>query len=223
VKFYSSKGVLQSSKRIFSATSKSGISVTYLHQQNAAAVPVVASTVFGDVRWLDANGTTTIRKVDAHATGYRIATGDIDGDLHDELIVADRAGSTVRVYAADGTQLFSVRPRGASYKGGWSPAVGDINGDGKSEILLLPSADTKNPVISILNGTGKRIKTITLKGLRATTRFQLTAGNIDGGPRDRILLYGSGTTVNAYNFDGTLVRKITLPRTQVVSTLSIWQ
>lgn len=223
VKIFTRSGTIAQQLRIFSPTSKIGIQAAFLHQRDAVATLVVASTASGEVRWLDSSGTTKIRKVQSADKGYRIAVGDITGDGDDEVVVADRIGSRIRVFSANGTLRFTIRPRGASYQGGWVPSVGDVTGDGISEIILLPATDTANPILSVINGKGKRIKTITLRGQKTASIFSMTTGNIDGGPKDRILIHGQGSTITSWNIDGQMIRSIPIPRTVAIRSLGIWQ
>jgi serine protease len=223
VKIFTTGGTLAQNLRVFSSTTKTGIQASFVHQQNTVASLVVAATLRGEVRWLDSSGTTTVRKVQASDRGYRLAVGDIDGDGDDEVVVADRIGPAVRVYSVEGSLRYTVRPRGAAYRGGWIPAVGDMNGDGKAEIILLPASDITNPTISILNGSGKRISTIKVIGQKTRTSFSLTAGNIDGGPKDRILLSDGSSKVTAWNIDGQNIRTISVTPKMNIRSLGIWQ
>ena len=77
--------------------------------------------------------------------GVRIATGNMDGDAMgiDEIIVAPGQGRVgeVRVFTQAGVELTQFRtiPYGSSYKGGVEVAVGDVNGDGKNDIVTTNS------------------------------------------------------------------------------------
>ena len=63
----------------------------------------------------------------------------MNGDGIDEIIVAPGQGRVgeVRVFTQAGVELTQFRtiPYGTSYKGGVEVAVGDVNGDGKNDIV----------------------------------------------------------------------------------------
>ena len=71
------------------------------------------------------------------AAGARVARGDLDGDGHDEIIVARGQGQSpvVRVYTSTGTLITETLAYDQAFGGGVFVAVGDINGDGKKELI----------------------------------------------------------------------------------------
>ncbi len=75
--------------------------------------------------------------------GVRLATGDLTGDGIDEIITAPGQGRVgeVRVFTQNGVELTQFRtvPYGNSYTGGVEVAVGDVNGDGKNDIVTSNS------------------------------------------------------------------------------------
>ncbi len=73
--------------------------------------------------------------------GIRIATGDLTGDGVDEIVTAPGWSivAQVRVYDQNGRLLTTLLPYGASFKGGVQVAVGDVDGDGRNDIITVPS------------------------------------------------------------------------------------
>jgi hypothetical protein len=96
---------------------------------------------------VDQNTGQTLTKFLAYEPGYRggvrVATGDLTGDGVDEIITAPGRCHTpeIRVFQQDGTELtqFRVTAYDAAFKGGVNVAVGDVDGDGKNDIVTSPS------------------------------------------------------------------------------------
>ena len=69
--------------------------------------------------------------------GASVATGDLDGDGNPEIVVGAGPGRQpeVRVFDARGDELQSFMAFGPDYTRGVSVAAGDLNGDGRAEIV----------------------------------------------------------------------------------------
>jgi len=87
--------------------------------------------------------------------GVEVATGDVDGDGNQEIIVAPRGFGKpqIRVYDKNGKLKKFFFTYHESYRGGLRLAVGDINEDKLDEIVVAP-ANNLSPVVKIMNGSG---------------------------------------------------------------------
>jgi len=89
-----------------------------------------------------------------------LTAGDLNGDGKEEIIVGAGAGGGphVRVFDGQGNVLpgGSFWAREKEYRSGLEVAVGDVNGDGKKEIIVA-SLDGKNSLIKFFDQTGKSV------------------------------------------------------------------
>ena len=85
--------------------------------------------------------------------GVQLAAANIDGVGLDELVVAPgyNGGSLVKVYSAAGALVNSFVAYTAPFTGGLFVAAGDLDGDGKAEIVTGP-AQTNLSLVRVFNG-----------------------------------------------------------------------
>lgn len=87
--------------------------------------------------------------------GLDVATGDIDGDGIDEIIVGPGNGLVpeIRVYRSTGQLLNQIMAYAPTFRGGVRVAAADLDGDGVDEIVT-GAGNGGGPHVRIMNGQG---------------------------------------------------------------------
>ncbi len=91
--------------------------------------------------------------------GVSVALGDVDGDGQDEIVTGPGAGlePVIKIFSTRGVLKNSFLAYSKLFKGGVSVAIGDVNGDGKYEIITAPGTGG-GPQIRIFNDSGVALK-----------------------------------------------------------------
>jgi hypothetical protein len=140
--------------------------------------------------------------------GDAVTVVDLDNDpAHTlEKVVADE--TEVRIYWADGRLKASFKPYGDAYKLGVTVAVGDLEGDGKMEIVTATG-----------NGAGPQVRVYNMDGVLINPGFfaydprfrggvNVALGDIDGDGDDEIIAgagQGGGPHVRIFDKNGKLL------------------
>jgi hypothetical protein len=98
-------------------------------------------------------------KTFAGGYGVNIAAGDTDGDGYAEIVIGTgpdpKNTSKVRIYRSDGTLVQEFVPYDGKHSYGVTVASGDLDGDGKAEIITgLGPGPQNEPLIKIFRGNG---------------------------------------------------------------------
>lgn len=147
--------------------------------------------------------------------GVNVASGDLDGDGKEEIIVAPRSngGPQVRVYQVKNSQLelaegFMVYDE--AYRGGLELETADFNYDGKAEIVVAPAGDA-NPNVRIYQyGSGKYSNLLgwfmaggSMSKFKQGLRISASDMNEDGRAELVIAPKENSPRVRIYNLRGT--------------------
>jgi len=132
---------------------------------------------------------------DSFRGGVTAAMGDLNGDGKDEVVAVpySAGGPQVKIFNSERVLKASVFPYSTSYRGGLSLALGDVDNDGKLEIIVAPSTGG-GPQVRVYDYAKGRLTRHSqwfayAKGLR--TGITVQTGDTDGDGKDEII-----TTIN---------------------------
>jgi hypothetical protein len=96
----------------------------------------------------------------AFTGGVTVAAGDINGDGHADIVTGagPGGGPHVRVFSgADGSVLRDYFPFSLTFRGGVSVAVGDIDGDGRADVIAGAGPGGRSQVWAASGATGLQL------------------------------------------------------------------
>lgn len=130
-----------------------------------------------------------------------VAVGDIDGDGNVEIVAAESTTYGTEVYGSiyawhhDGTPVagWPIDIDGTLYQ----PVLGDINGDGKLEVIV-----SSRTGLFVFNGAGA---VLVSKNIGTNICKMPCLGDLDNDKMPEIILLGSNDTIYAWRGDGSNV------------------
>jgi hypothetical protein len=157
--------------------------------------------------------------------GVRVAVADLNGDGQAEIITAPGAGTAaiVKVFDIHGIELTDFQTKAyAGFKGGVFVAVGDVNGDGRPDIITSPGCGMTANIkvfknrVGIISDKPDPIANNPISSFLAfggTTGATVAAGDFTGDGRAEIVVgNGPGMSPRVRVFDVTTIATTSDPR-----------
>jgi len=146
---------------------------------------VVGMNTGGSVKVFDPTGSalTITPFAVGFSGGVRVASGDINGDGTADIIVGSGPGIVATVRVFDGATLLPIRelePFGGQFSGGVYVAAGDINGDGRIDVIAGAGA-ANAPVVRVFDGrTNSDLAIFTAYDTSFQGGVYVAAGDVNG-------------------------------------------
>ena len=126
---------------------------------------------------------------DVHFTGgVNVLTADVTGDGRQDIITAPMAGGGphIRIFDVDGNLESEFFAYNANFTGGVNIAAGDIDGDGKLELITAPMAGG-GPHIRIFDYQGNLLNEFFAYDAHFTGGVNVALGDVNNDGQDEIV------------------------------------
>lgn len=120
--------------------------------------------------------------------GVSVALGDVDGDGIIDLVTGSGYGDEprVKVFSLSGQLKYTFLAYDKNFKGGIEVAAGDLNANGKSEIVTVPGKGG-GPQVRIFNHSGKALGQFFAYDPGYRGGLKITVSDIDNDGKSEIL------------------------------------
>lgn len=193
----------------FGGRSTLGVSVATGDVTGDGIEDIVVSEGRGGKPLVEVYDGRTLRKLgsfEAYSTtftgGVTVAVADLNGDGRADIVTGSGVGSAAHVKVFGGSTLFTAVGKvkaapvamqsylafDASYRGGISVAAGDVNGDGKADIIVGAQAGAP-PHVKVFSGAnGAELQSFYAFAPSYTGGVSVAAGDLTGDGKSEIIV-----------------------------------
>jgi hypothetical protein len=210
IRLFTTDGLFVRSFPAFAAGFKGGVSLASARADGPRRNNLVAGALAGgapQVRVFDYNArpySTFLAYDERFRGGVDVATGDLDGDGRDEIVTGAGVGGGphVRTFSLSGVVKGGFFAFGSARRSGVDVAVGDLDGDGRAEIVASAPDETE---VRVFDAKGQQLGTLQPFGgkVRGTGRVEVEDLDGDGSAEIVVVMrQGSGQSIYAYEMSG---------------------
>lgn len=140
--------------------------------------------------------------------GVQLTTGDVVGDEQDDIIVAPESsgGPHIRIFNKLGELQSQFFAHDKDYRGGLQIAAGDVNKDGKDEIIVA-LGQGHAPLVKVFTSSGELLSEFLAYGENFRGGINLAAADVTGDGFDNIITGArktGGPHIRIFNMKGSV-------------------
>ncbi|MFA5070103.1 MAG: L,D-transpeptidase family protein [Patescibacteria group bacterium] len=138
--------------------------------------------------------------------GVRVATGDVDGNGADEIIVAAgvNGGPNIQIFKNNGEKMISFMAYDIKFRNGVKVTSCDVNNDGRDEIITSPGL-RGGPNVKIFNVGGEQLRSFMAYDINFRGGVNIGCGDVNADGLAEIITGagpGGGPHVRVFNQKG---------------------
>lgn len=196
VTLYDANGSTLKTIRPFGDKFQGGISIAVADFDNSGHYSIIVAPEKGGSNLIkfynnklsDTGKQFSAYRASATGLGAHVATGDVDGDGRDEIITGAGfgGGPHVKVFDQFGNLKTEFFAYGLNFRGGVNVAAGDVDGDGKDEVIT-GAGITGGPHVRIFNSANQVIGQWFAYDSSKRFGVRVTSADIDGDGLDEVI------------------------------------